>query len=70
MTTHQGEFMMDDVVNVGEDLVNAGEYQVQIVWVSLGDDKPTSDQVSVIDANAPKVHRYEAKRMVLNSATK
>ena len=37
MTKHQGEYEMQDILNIGEDPLNAGDYKVQVAWVGLDD---------------------------------
>ena len=40
MTKHQGECEIQDILNIGEDPLNAGDYKVQVAWVGLDDEDP------------------------------
>ena len=48
MTKHQGEYEIQDILNIGEDPLNAGDYKVQVAWVGLDDEDPTWEPVEVM----------------------
>ena len=41
ITKHQGEFEIQDILNIGEELLKAGDYKVQVAWVGLDDEDST-----------------------------
>ena len=70
MTKHQGEFEIADVISVGKDPAQVGEYWVQIAWVGFEDEEPTWEPMSTVYADAPKYPDKKLRRMRLNSLTK
>ena len=66
MIKHQREFEMADVMNIGEDPVNAGEHRVQGVWLGLEGEKLTGESVSVIYADGPRWLEMKLERMCLD----
>ena len=48
MAKHEGEYEIQDILNIGEDPLNAGDYKVQVAWVGLDDEDPTWEPVEVM----------------------
>ena len=49
VTKHQGEYEIQDILNIGEDPSSkAGDYEVQVGWVGLEDEDPTWEPVQVM----------------------
>ena len=65
MTKHQGEYEIQDILNIGEDLLNAGDYKVQVAWVGLDDEDPTWEPVEVMFKEVPKFLVRKLKQMRL-----
>ena len=58
------------MINVGKDPARVGEYRVQIAWVDLEDEEPTSKPMSIAYAGAPEYLEQKVRRVRLNSMTK
>ena len=41
MMKNQGEYEIQDILNIGENPLKAGNYKVQVAWVGLDDEDPT-----------------------------
>ena len=65
MTKHQGEYEIQDILNIGEDPLNAGDYKVQVAWVGLDDEDPTWEPVEVMFKDVPKFLVRKLKQMRL-----
>ena len=65
MTKHQGEYEIQDVLIIGDDPLNAGDYKVQIAWVGLDDEDPTWESVEIMFKDVPKflVRKLEQMRL-------
>ena len=65
MTKHQGEYEIQDILNIGEDPLNAGDYNVQVAWVGLDDKDPTWVPVEVMFKDVTKFLVRKLKQMRL-----
>ena len=65
MTKHQGEYEIQDILNIGEGPLNAGDYKVQVAWVGLYDEDPTWEPVEVMFKDVPKLLVRKLKQMRL-----
>ena len=54
MTKHQGEYEIQDILNISEDLLNARDYKGQVAWVGLDDEDLTWEPVEVMFKEVPK----------------
>ena len=70
MTKHQGEFEIQDILNIGEDPLKAGDYKVQVAWVSLDDEDPTWEPLDVMFKDVPKFLVRKLKQMRLPKRAK
>ena len=70
ITNHQGEFEIADMISVGKDPAQVGEYRVEIAWVGLEDEEPTWEPMSTVYVDAPKYLEQKLRRMRRNSVTK
>ena len=48
MMKHQGEYEVQDILNIGEDPFNAMDYKMQVAWVGLDDEDPTWEPAEVM----------------------
>ena len=64
-TKHQGEYEIQDILNIGEDPFNAGDYKVQVAWVDLDNEDPTWEPVEVMFKDVPKLLVRKLKHMRL-----
>ena len=65
MTKHQGKYEIQDILNIGEDSLKAGDYKVQVAWVGLDGKDPTWEPVEVMFKDVPKNFVRKLKQMRL-----
>ena len=70
MTKHQGEYEMQDILDIGEDPLKAGDYKVKVAWVGLDDEDPTWEAVEVMFKDVPKSLVRKLKQMRLPKRVK
>ncbi|CAM9748185.1 unnamed protein product [Ascophyllum nodosum] len=70
MTKHQGEYEIQDILNIGEDPLKARDYMVQVTWVGLDNEDPTWEPVEVIFKDVPKFLVRKLKQVWLPKRVK
>ena len=70
MTKHQGEYEIQDILNIGEDPLKARDYKVQVAWVGLYDENPTWEPVEVMFRDVSKFRVRKLKQMRLPKRVK
>ena len=70
MTKHQGEYEIQDILNIGEDPLKARDYKVQVAWVGLYDENPTWEPVEVMFRDVSKFLVRKLKQMRLPKRVK
>ena len=70
MTKHQGEYEIQDILDIGEDPLKAGDYKVQVAWVVLDDEDPTWEPIKAMFKNVPKFPVRKLKQMWLPKRVK
>ena len=66
MAKHQDEYEIQDILNIGEDPLKAGDYKVQVAWVGLDDEDPTWEPVKVMFRDVTKFLVRKLKQMRLH----
>ena len=56
---------IQDILNIGEAPLNAGDYKVQVAWVGLDDEDPTGEPVKVMFKDFPKLLVRKLKQIRL-----
>ena len=70
MTKHQDEYEIQDILNIGEYPLKAGDYKGQVAWVGLDDEEYTWEPVEVMFSGVPKFFVRKLKQMRLPNRVK
>ena len=70
MTKHQGEYEIQEILNIGENPVKAKGSKVGVAWVALDNEDPTWEPVRVMLKDVPKILAQKLKQMRLPKVTK
>ena len=70
MTKHQDEYEIQDILNIGEYPLKAGDYKEQVAWVGLDDEEYTWEPVEVMFNDLPKIFVRKLKQMRLPNRVK
>ena len=54
---HQGEYEIQDIINIGEDPLKARDHKVEVTWVGLDDEDPAWEPAQLMLKGVSKTSR-------------